>query len=488
MTASDDATGRQAASWAPLRWLIVAIGAAKLLVLACAGPIVQPDTAAYVPFADAILDGRAFARVAWGSEALPPFVFHMAGYPLFLAAAKLVAPGAWAAVSIVAQDALSLCAMALMFRVGERILGGAGPAAAATLLYAGLASLLWDNSLLSDSLYAALFDIVMFALLGAALGCWRLSPMRVAGLAFLWGYSLWTRDSGLAFTLLPLAVLIAIGSRRAGPAWRRFGAAFGFVLGVALMVEAYRLFNLYRTGEAFLGITATANVLRPLFDMAALGYADPFAGADPLSRAVRATMHARDFPAQWDFLTGPLFNLCRCTPLQLQSLVLAAYRHAVIHFPIAYSREVLHNFAYFSLASDVADPVGAINQFVEQGMPSATPRIPGLSLQHLAALAEDFSAGRLVLMLVAGFCNVMAALLFTLFLFGVPWIWLRERPRRAAVDALAFLWLVFVGVVLGFSLLHREARHSLPVLPAAEIGIVYTVSRLAALRRQGRAG
>jgi hypothetical protein len=39
--------------------------------------------------------------------------------------------------------------------------------------------------------------------------------------------------------------------------------------------------------------------------------------------------------------------------------------------------------------------------------------------------------------------------------------------------AIGYLWLSFVGVSLAFSLVHYEARHALPLFPAAAIGIVY---------------
>ena len=47
---------------------------------------------------------------------------------------------------------------------------------------------LLDNSLLSDSIYASLFNIVLFSLLGHVVGGWRLTLLGALGLGLLWGF------------------------------------------------------------------------------------------------------------------------------------------------------------------------------------------------------------------------------------------------------------------------------------------------------------
>jgi len=465
-----------------LLWLLVCVAAAKLAILAAAGPTTAPDSGFYVLYADKLLDGSALGSLPWGPGTISGYVFRTLGYPLFLAVAKLAGGGSWAPLAIVLQSALDIAAMGLIFRVAERLLGSARWALLTTLLYAGSRSLLWDNALLSDSLYASLFNIVIFGLLGGVLGCWRLSPLRLAGLALVWGYSLWTRDNGLYFSGLPL-VLLLVRPWRDGFSRRRLAPAAGFAAIVAAMVGGYGLFNLHRTGEFFFSLTGVDNYLRPLFDMRIDGYADPFAGDDLVSRAVRETMTSYDFPAQQQFV-AVLDGRCDCTPTQLQSLVFAELVTQVARHPLAYLRVVVRNFDYFDLASDLLDPVNTFNDFIQQATARGARLIPGLSLRHLAQWRQ-LSPAMLALMIVAGITKALAAVLFTLFVFGVPYLWLRARRRGAVAAELwaaGFLWLAFIGVTAAFSLIHFEPRHALPVFPAAQLGIVYVLSAIAAGR------
>jgi hypothetical protein len=463
-----------------LWWLIAGVAAAKLAVLAVVGPSAMLDTGLYLDFADRILSDGFFAPVAFVSNPIPGAIFRTAGYPLILAGAKFIAPGFWAPLAVILQGALDIAAMVLIFRVAERLFRSWRWALAATLVYACSRSLLWDNALMSDSVYASLFNIVIFALLGGLLGCWRLSAGKLAGLAVLWGYSLWTRDNGLYFTFLPVVLLLAGAVRRPFDG-RRVGAPIGFAAIVAAMIAGYCLYNSHRTGEAFFSLTGVENYLRPLFDMRAYGYADPFAGDDLIDRTVRETMTEYDFPAQQRFITT-LGDRCRCTPTQLQSVVVAKFVAGVAHHPLAYLRVIARNFDFFDLASDLTDPVNTFNDFMQEGTPVAARVVPGLSLRHLA-IAGQYSPAMIALMIVAGITKVFSGVLFILYVFGIPLMWLRQwrhsRTSGAELCGAGFLWFAFVSVAGAFSLIHFEARHALPVFPAAQIGIVYMLAEIA---------
>src|SRR6516165_12736752 len=61
----------------------------KLAVLFLVGPVIWPDTEAYISFADVILArAQVFDHMGFaGGPAAPILVFRLAGYPLVLAAA-----------------------------------------------------------------------------------------------------------------------------------------------------------------------------------------------------------------------------------------------------------------------------------------------------------------------------------------------------------------------------------------------------------------
>jgi len=460
-------------------YLLLGAAIVKISVLLINGPSIHYDSGIYVAYADAILDhGRAFAPVVWGAEAIPAFIFRFPGYPLILAGAKLVAPAHYAFVTVIFQCFLNGAATYLIFRVTERLLQSSGAALLVAVLYIFSASMLWDNSILSDSIYGSLFNIVIFGLLGHLIGCWRLTLGSTVVLAALWGYSILTRDSGLYFTVFPIMLTIAIAARSEGRFVRRIGHFLVFAVVTSAMMGAYVMLNRYRTGEAFFSITGLENWLHPVFDMARHGYAEPFMGDDLVSRTVRETMTGYGFGAQKQFLRT-LHDRCHCTPTQEQSLVFAKYLSAIWYNPIAYLRLLLGNFNH--LVSLIADPVEAINQFVQLGTPIGRI-VPGLSPRNVMMLAHHFSLTTFILMLLETISTIPSTIAFSLFVFGVPLLVLREwRARRPINDTLAgtsFLWLAFMSVSLAFCMVHFEARYALPVLPAELLGVVYMLQRL----------
>ena len=469
------------------RWpllALAALGLGKLLLLAVVGPSLQEDSGLYVAYADAILGGSGFAPVPWGADAVPPTIFRLAGYPLALAAAKLVAPAHFAVVIVVAQIVLALAAIALVFRVLAPIFRSRAAAFAACALYGLSSAVLWDNAILVDSLYASLFTIVLFALLGHAAGVFRLPLWAFAALGLAWAYSTWLRDSGLYFTFLPLILLAvaAVAERRGG--MRRAAPAALFLAVVAAMTGGYMELNRYRTGELFFGITGVENWLRPAFDMAADGYAWPFADDGLVSTTVRATMTHFDFPAQEQFVAA-LHARCGCTPLQIEALERAKLIAVVREHPVAYLRVVLRNFNYLGLGSNLADPVAILNQVVEYGTSYGARLVPGPSLRNLRAFAAGGRLAGLAGMGLAALSTAVSAALFTLFLFGLPvtgWLAWRRGAVPPGLYAALFLWVTFVAVSFAFSLIHYESRHALPVLPAAAAGIAYMLLRVGWLR------
>jgi hypothetical protein len=473
-----------------LFWAAIALVASiKISVLVLVDPTLTPDSLGYIAFAEAILDhGRAFAPVAWGAEAAPAFIFRPPGYPLFLVAVKLISANGFATVAVLVQGAVNLATTYLMFRVATRLLRSRAAALVAVLLYAGSTSLLWDNAVLSDSLFASLWNAVIFALLGHLVGCWRLKLHHFAGLGLLWGYSLWLRDVGLYFTIVPAVLFVSVVLRERA---HRTVAAAGF--GLFLLVScgfagAIVLLNLHRTGEAFFSITGMENWWRPGFDMARFGYAQPYTGDDLVSTVARETMPDND-PGKLSSFYLAFHKRCGCTPTQMQAIAFATFRSAVTRYPLAYARVVLKNFNYFALGELLADPVATLNTILEFGAGRPGWRLPGLSVRHLASLRADFAVGTLAAMLIVALGEVISAVVFSAYFFGTPYLLLRAPGGQGGVTderlALGFLWVSFVAVAAMLSLVHFEARYALPTFPAAAVGIVDVACRLRRWRRHG---
>src|ERR1700738_2133302 len=224
--------------------------AAKLAALHFVGPSIWPDTAGYTAFAEAILyQGKAFRPLDWiGGPATPPFVFRLAGYPLVLAGAELLSAENYALIAVIFQIFLNVIAVVLVFKVIAHLGFSVGQIIAVLSLYVFSDSLLLDNSILSDSIYGSLFNIVVFSLIGHAIGCWRLTLLGTLGLGFLWGFSTWTRDSGIYFTYIPALLILAGARPSAGGFARRLSFLWAFLIVVVGMTGAYAALNKSRTG------------------------------------------------------------------------------------------------------------------------------------------------------------------------------------------------------------------------------------------------
>ena len=318
---------------------------AKLAVLYVIGASIWPDSGGYIAFAGAILDqGKAFRPIDWiGGGATPPFLFRLAGYPLVLAGAELVSAENYAWVTVIFQVFLNVISVVLVFKVIAHLGFSIGQIIAVLTLYVFSDSLLLDNSILSDSIYSSLFNIVVFSLIGHAVGCWRLTLPGTLGLGFLWGFSTWTRDSGIYFTYIPAILALAGAKRVSGGFARRLSLLCAFLIVVFGMTGAYAALNKYRTGEYFFSITGVANWLHPIFAMAKYGYAWPFDGDDPVSEMAREGLPDYEYPTQLAFIQK-LHTRCKCTPTELQSLLFSKYLATIAHHPFAYLRMVWRTF------------------------------------------------------------------------------------------------------------------------------------------------
>jgi hypothetical protein len=148
----------------------------------------------------------------------------------------------------------------------------------------------------------------------------------------------------------------------------------------------------------------------------------------------------------------------------------------------------LAKFSLFWAGRPAADPVATINQFFAFATSAQHDIAPGLSIRNLRELRGRFSGVTLLLMSLNALSTAIATVLFSLFLFGIPYMLVRARCRREPVPLplaiVGFLWFSFVSVSVVFSLVHYEAHHALPILPAGCIGIVYAL--FSTLRRVSR--
>ncbi|HVJ53515.1 MAG TPA: hypothetical protein VM689_13690 [Aliidongia sp.] len=455
----------------------------KLLILGLYRPFKASDTDGYRYVADVMSHDSSFwfSVTDWRTAALPGAVFRPIGYPLLLALFhndQLV---------IACQIAASVIVAAILCRLVLDATGSGRVGALAGAFYLGGYSMLVDNTLLSDGLYAALFNIVILTLLGSAYRNRPITAGQASALGIAWGCSILVRESGAFLTLIPLALLVdrRLSADDLGTVLlARLRPLAAFLAPVLVVVGLYVGWNDYRTGEAFLGITGAANYLRPVFDIAKVGAADPFDDNSILSMTVKRTMKNFSFPEQFD-LFQTMQNETGLTPVGLEKLFRGKFAETVVHHPIAYAEIVAKNLDPANYADLLFSPIFTLNDLFQLAVPPYQRIIPGFGIKSWKSLLADRNWTGMGLAFASAVSTACATALFLIVLVGLPLQAARQRWTPELSLGLKALG-VFVTVVIAFALVHTEARLVVPAIPsfliATAIAIIYRplpiVSRL----------
>ena len=187
--------GKGRRNWSPTA-ILLAIVVARLgfaaLVFARPGLALANDTDRYVPIANGILSGTAYA---WNTDR-PGELLNTAGYPLFLAGVFAVggsAPGAVALAQLLISGALALA----VYLVMRRAVGRPAAFIAAAILALDPLGILWSMTVLTETLLAVCLGLAALVLVAwtSTLSTWRLI---LAGLLL-----------GMACLVKPYALLVA---------------------------------------------------------------------------------------------------------------------------------------------------------------------------------------------------------------------------------------------------------------------------------------
>lgn len=436
------------------------------------GPLFHPDSGGYVGYADAILKDSGWlhdARV--GEAAIPLLIFRTAGYPLVIAAAKLLAGQEWARALVAFQLIASLPALIAVYDLAERVLAPwRSFATAVTVLFGLTIASLYHLSILTDSLYASVFVLVSCRLLCVA---WDRSDMTAAALArwgFLLGVSCWLRPAGLYFVpllLLPAAVVAmgAAGQR----SWRTVaGHAAAFLVPLAIALGAYPAWNMYRTGHAVLSTVAQADFIFPVLAMMDQGAPISLPEDNAITQAVQDTGASFDFAGTLK-VNDYLYETRGLTCFGVQEAAFDFYTAVVLRYPLIYARYVLGNLAR-AHARIALDPRYLGNEYTKAvtGRPSSA-----LSNRAMLTRMNHPTYLDLLVMPTAVLLSAISAASTCVFFLLPAILWRRRRViERRTATMLAYLWCQFWTVAGFYALVRIEARFLIPVLPALLIGMI----------------
>jgi hypothetical protein len=454
--------------------LLGAILALKLALLFWLGPALFPDSHGYIALGDDILASRRWLDDGgWLSGPEPLAVARPYGYPLLIALAKLIAGGQFAYLVAAVQCMASVAALALVAAALPALVRDVSIRYAVLALAAVSGASLYDDVILSDSLYASLFILVTFAIVLDMTGRVRLGAGALAGLGMAWGLSIWIRDVGLYFTLFPLIGVVLAGRLRSHRTRALLAALAAFLAPALALVALHMLWNAHRTGHAFLSVAASVNWLWPSTNIATLGLGDPFDGSDLVSQAARSHAIKPGLAGMYR-LVAILWRDYGLDPSEIGRATFSHFVGMLAHHPFAYLASVAANFQLERLADFLLNPLANFNDFLQLG-PTATPRIiPGVRELHAmpqaAAIWHAALFGPLLLAL-----EIAALAGLAVITLGTPVMALRRwrRALRGRAAAAAYLWLTFMGLTGAYALLHLEMRYVLPVIPAALVALGY---------------
>jgi hypothetical protein len=462
---------------------LLALIVLKLSLLAAFGPSAEPDWNSYTAFADIILGHSTPQNADWltnaglAREALPLTIFRSIGYPLVVAAFRWLlgsGPAHLYAILIV-QMALSLLATVVVWRLALVLLRSRPLALLAAGAHATAATLIYDQSLLSDSIFNSLF------ILGWAvplLGLLRQNPPPLPHLAALGaalGYSCLERGNGLLFApLLVLSVMVWIWRRPGLPA-RLAGAALYLAPAVA-MVGGDMAWNHARCGHWIMTTGAQNVLIQALIKAAGRGH-DMFDGNTPIDALARQELRTFQYNEIHQIETRLFtdYHLDAVASARLHERVyLAAWRR----HPGAMLENTVHNcdntviFQFFN-------PAENISQYMRVFVSHRPFQRFGQAWKAL--LGGDLQQG--VWLLATPLCNVVSYAFFIILAVGGPWLALRLlcRKRFSSPAQAAVLWLrlVFFAYTLVMCAIHLELRYEAAASAAGQIASLALVQSLA---------
>jgi len=441
----------------------------KMAIILILGTVSFEDSGLYVHMGEMILSDPSWLTDGhWGLGLASDRLFRPYGYPLLIAAAKWTGgTHFWSLVALL-QVAGSVAALALVGLMAKAFVTRPALWWAVVGLCALSSFQLFDTALLTDSLYASLFIIVMVTLVTATVRGRTLSHGLALMLGIAWALSISLRDVGLYYTILPVAWLIA-GTRKGG---KILGLGTAFLLPIVGLVGLTLWWNLYRTGHLFFSLTGTLNWLWPSFNISDQGLGTPFDCADAVCGIVRDHDVGKGMAgvaAVADVLTVD-WGL---DPIALGKVSFAHFLSVVRTHPFAYLVTIINNMRFDRLADLAFNPLANLNDFIQLGPVIRQRMLPGT--RELFRQIKQGDLATIPLFLTVGIPHLLSWLGLALFLAGAPLVALKRLGQERRAAAMLGLWITVFIFIGGYSLVHMETRHALPIVPFILVAAAWVV-------------
>lgn len=443
----------------------------KLVLFFKYGPLQFLDTGHYVDLARLISLDFFLQKVNLASGVLCLPVFRPIGYPALLSLFMAVLPNLWAYGVVIAQIGLSLIASMSLVRLG--VVFGLTPRAIFGLMVVHLFGriLVYDQSLLTDSLAANLW-LICFSLVGCRIA--RSEVLSAADLircGLLLSATLLLR-SFTVFLAIPFVLLAAAWN---GLVTHRF---FRFIVSALLIAaplllthETYSAWNRFRTGRSFITTEAQSVVVLGLWEAREAGL--PIFNQDTAwDRAGQATVEGDRFVAMWKF-NEELFNRYGWNSLKIARTNVRRYLQLYRKHPITMAKVAIERFNLRPMVLGFL-PARTLMEIRWTSIhgpvrnPGGRPRHPRSSWPLLDK----------ILLYVAEIEVGIGLVLFLLFAAGPIILQLPAPGDTARLRGLMFCWVTYAGFTGVYLLVNMDPRYLLPVIPLSVLGAFLSAQRL----------
>ncbi|WP_142994480.1 hypothetical protein [Thalassospira xiamenensis] len=459
---------------------LLAVVALKVAVLLYWGPGIAPDSGGYMSYGDMIFEDSSWWNDAGLlTGAMPITVFRMMGYPLFIGFLKVLSPNFWMWTVVLCQIALTAVSLVYLSRLIHELklrpLIGVFCMLSAGFSY----SLTLDNMILTDSVVASIFVIILSA---NAISSLRGEPIKFFQ-SFLFGallsISFLFREGVLVLSslfVIPLVIRVILTKSRH---FRSCLAGTVFFAPLLIISQIYIHWNETRTGSRFITTGGQTVYLQGLAD-AARNDERIFSGQKVIDVTARENFVEFDF-SEVLAIQKSLFSQGYEAP-ELAMISKEKYFQTWAEYPLSMLRMTIgHLRERFALLT--FRPLASLR---ETGFWIKGERPWGDYNVLKSRVFEGLGAFSLfTLESVERFIAIVVTLAFVI----IPVVWfvrlcLGKKSNKGEVLVCCSLWSVYFGVMASHALVHIEPRYLAPVLPFSIVVGAFCLQNL--VGRKGR--
>ncbi len=466
--------------------LLLAAGlvlAGKVFLIVSFGDMRLGDNDLLMRYADAILAGTDWLATADADRlAIPPTLWKPVGYPLFIAASRLVAGDAWYWLVLAGQSAMTFVAGLAIYRLGRTLGLGAVTAAAVFVLYEWSLPFSTDALLMPDALYGGLATF----LLATMLARWREGrPLGIAGAAaYGVGFAACFLIREVFQYLVPfIAALVLVLALRDAPWPKSLAVALVFLVPPVIAFGGLKAWNFARTGQAVVTTGAQTALLLSLVEVAKLDRR-VLLGDGPLETVAREQLKRFDY-GEVPPINRRLFAEYGLTGPEQSALVWEKYLRTIRDYPLAFLRAVAARVNFVQQGVLLTGPLVRYDDMLWwRGGATAAAYYTGWR-GEVRRFRETYdpgvlSANAVVQMLPRLAVRVIGPVLLLGYLVLAPLLALRVRAEDPDLAVIVGgTWLLYLAVVGVHLLVNLEMRYLSGVVGFAILGLFVVVKHFA---------